>query len=74
MQHTVVHGVLGSSLEASLGLIDLVSRGVDPYLPQVDPQGLEEALRFWTSSKDSRATLVFDKFVRPHVNPVSHCC
>jgi hypothetical protein len=45
-----------------------------PSRAQVEPGSLEEAVRFWTSSSDARAALFFDKFCRPNVNPVSHCC
>jgi hypothetical protein len=37
---------------------------------EVEPQALEDALRFWTSSSDARATLVFDKYCRTDVSPL----
>lgn len=37
----------------------------------VDPSTLEGALRFWTQSKESRATLIFDNFVSG-TQPLSH--
>ena len=38
----------------------------------VEPANLESALRFWTESKESRATLIFDSWRGPLVTPLSH--
>jgi predicted amino acid-binding ACT domain protein len=70
------HGCALSAIEA-----DTVSRKGEIWfelecvvdLPSEDESGrIEEDLRYWTKNSDERTQLVFDKWVRPNHQPLSH--